>query len=153
MQHASEPLATDDQIGYLLKRAQHAVRGAMDAALERHGVTMARYAVLSALEAAGGVSNAELARRCFVTPQTMNQLLAATEDAGLVRRKQDPGHGRIIERHLTDAGADLLARCHDSAARVHERMLFDLSPDERDQLRRWLLSCVEALDDGFEQAT
>jgi DNA-binding MarR family transcriptional regulator len=146
MQPVEEQLAVNEQIGYLLKRAQQAVRAAMDTALEAHGVTMAKYAVLSALEAADGLSNAELARRCFVTPQTMNQLLVATEQAGLVRREPHPAHGRIVQRHLTDAGTDLLDRCQDSVAHVHVRMLSGLKPHERDQLRRWLVSCAEALE-------
>ena len=64
--------STTGHPGYLLKRAQAALHAAMAAALHEHGATLAQYAVLTALDEEPGLSNAELARRAFVTPQTMN---------------------------------------------------------------------------------
>ena len=42
--------------------------------LREHGATLAQHAVLTALDEEPGLSNAGLARRAFVTPQTMNQV-------------------------------------------------------------------------------
>jgi DNA-binding MarR family transcriptional regulator len=54
----------DDRIG---KRVQAGLRSGMDRALETKGLTTPQYAALSALERESGLSNAELARRSFVT--------------------------------------------------------------------------------------
>jgi DNA-binding MarR family transcriptional regulator len=44
------------------------------AGLGEHGATLAQYAVVTALDEEPGPSNAGLARRASVTPQTMNQV-------------------------------------------------------------------------------
>ena len=54
-------------VGYHMKRAQHALRIEMDEALREVGMTTAQYAALSTLEAATGLSAAELARGSSVT--------------------------------------------------------------------------------------
>ena len=74
------------RVGYELKRVQHALRQAMDEALRETGVTTPQYAAMSVLAEEPGLSNARLARRSFVTPQTMNQILARLEASGLVER-------------------------------------------------------------------
>lgn len=144
MQGEREPV--DEQIGYLVKRVQQGVRAALDAALRPHGVGMAQYAVLAALEQEPGLSNAELARRSFVTPQSMNQILAGLEERGLVERRPHATHGRVLQAQLSAEGRRMAARCHDAAAGVHERMLAGLSPAERASLRAWLRHCAEALE-------
>jgi hypothetical protein len=64
-----------DLVGYQLKRAQQALRTAMDEGLRAQGLTTPQYAALTHLEADEPLSGAELARRCFVTAQTMNAIL------------------------------------------------------------------------------
>jgi hypothetical protein len=44
----------------------------LPSATRGHGATLAQYAVLTALDEEPGLSSAGLARRAFVTPQTMN---------------------------------------------------------------------------------
>lgn len=134
------------QIGYLVKRVQQALRGAMEPAMREHGVTMAQYAALSVLQHDPGLSNAELARRCFVTAQTMNQVLAGLEHSGLVERAAHPRHGRILQTSLSAAGQRLLARCQEATAGIHERMLAGLAAEEQDRLRALLMHCAVQLE-------
>lgn len=136
----------EQRVGYLVKRLQQQIRTAMDARLERHGVSMATYAALSVLEHDPGLSNAELARRCFVTPQTMNQLVQHLDDARLVERRPHPDHGRIIETRLNPLGRDLLDACHREVETVHQRMLADLTEPEEAQLTDLLQRCNQALE-------
>ncbi len=93
-----------DGPGYLLKRAQTALHAALAAALREHGATVAQYAVLAAVDEEPGLSNADLARRAFVTPQTMNQILRELEHKGWVTRHPHPGHGRILQADVTQEG-------------------------------------------------
>ena len=64
------------RLGYMLKRAQHALRMSMDELLEPIGVTVPQYNVLSAVELQPGISNAALARGAFVTAQSMQGIVA-----------------------------------------------------------------------------
>lgn len=91
-------------IGFSLKLAQHALRTHMDAALQQIGLTTPQYAVLTFLEVEPGASNAALARRAFVTPQTMQGILVSLERAGFVKRTPHPEHGRIQTTELTASG-------------------------------------------------
>ena len=100
-----DPFAT---IGFALKMAQQALRTHMDAALGRIGLTTPQYAVLNFLEIEPGASNAELARRAFVTPQTMQAILVSLERAGLVSRTPHPEHGRVQMTKLTAKGRKAL---------------------------------------------
>jgi DNA-binding MarR family transcriptional regulator len=135
----------EDRVGYLLKQAQHALRTAMDRALRERGLTTPQYAVLSALDEQPGLSNAELARRAFVTPQTMNSILVLLERAGLVERRPHAEHGRVLTTVLTPAGAELVRACHEAVERIEQRMLAPLSNAERAQLATLLRTCAKAL--------
>jgi DNA-binding MarR family transcriptional regulator len=99
-------------LGYAIKRAQHALRLKMDRGLRPIGLTTPQYSVLSAIAADPGASNAHLARRAFVTPQTMQEMLANLERAALIARRPHPSHGRILHTELTEAGEKLLRRAH-----------------------------------------
>jgi DNA-binding MarR family transcriptional regulator len=142
---AGSPRSTTDRPGYLLKRAQAALHAAMAGALREHGATLAQYAVLTALDEEPGLSNADLARRAFVTPQTMNQVLHELEQRHWVIRHPHPGHGRILQTDLTPAGRSTLRACHQVVGTVEARMLAGLSPAHREQLSAALRTCIEAL--------
>lgn len=133
------------QIGYLVKQVQQQVRAHLDEALGRHGVTMASYAAMAALDEDPGLSNADLARRCFVTPQTMNRIVRDLEADGRVVRSPDPEHGRIRRTDLTPDGASLVAQCGREVEVVHDRMLADLSPREVATLQEMLQRCLRGL--------
>jgi DNA-binding MarR family transcriptional regulator len=134
-----------DHPGYLLKRAQAALHAAMAAALHEHGPTLSQYAVLAALDEEPGLSNADLARRAFVTPQTMNQVLRELEQRQWVTRHPHPGHGRILQADLTPAGRQTLRACHQAVDAVEERMLAKLTPADRQQLAAALRTCIDGL--------
>jgi DNA-binding MarR family transcriptional regulator len=135
----------EGRVGYELKRAQQAFCVAVDDALRRVGLTNAQYAVLAMLEEAGALSGAELARRLFVTPQTMNQLVASLEARALVGRAAHPFHGRILQTSLTERGRSLLAAAHERVRAIEERMVAGLSEQERHELVRLLGACAHAL--------
>jgi DNA-binding MarR family transcriptional regulator len=137
--------SSTERPGWLLKRAQDALNAAMTAALREHGATLPEYAVLTALAEEPGLSNADLARRAFVTPQTMNQVLRELERQGWVSRHPHPGHGRILQAELTANGRGTLAACHQVVDIVEDRMLAGLSPAERQRLAADLRSCIDGL--------
>jgi DNA-binding MarR family transcriptional regulator len=135
----------EGRIGYQLKRAEHALRLEMDGALREIGLTTPQYAALSVLGDEPGLSGAELARRCFVTPQTMNAVVVNMEAAGLISRRPHPEHGRVLQAYLTEAGGELVSRAHEMVEAIEQRMLAGLDRDERLQLLNALRSCTGSL--------
>ncbi len=134
-----------EPIGYLLKNAQQSLRTAMDAALRDLGVTTPQYAVLTFLHEAPGLSSAQLARRAFVTPQTMNRIVANLEAAGLIERGPHPEIGRVLEARISRRGRGLLGQCRRRVAAVEQRMIANLSVAERRQLADLLERCAKSL--------
>ena len=117
----SRPFEPHKTLGYALKRAQHAMRQHMDRHLREIGLSAPQYAVLASLEAEPGASNATLARRAFVTPQTMQAMLVKLERAGLIARHPDAEHGRIQRTEMTAEGRGTLVQAH-QAAQASERL-------------------------------
>ena len=145
MASAAPPARATDRPGYLLKRAQAVLHTGMEDALREHNATLAHYAVLAALDEEPGLSNADLARRAFVTPQTMNQVLRELEQKGWVARHRHPGHARILQANLTEVGHAVLQACHRAADVVEVQMLAPLTPAQRQQFTAMLRACIEAL--------
>lgn len=137
--------SVEGRVGYELKRAQYALRFRMDEGLRGVGLTTPQYAALAALGEEPGASGAGLARRCFVTPQTMNGILTNLEGAGLVRREPHPCHGRVLRAYLTEKGGESLSRAHRVVEVVEERMLVSLGQEERRKLAEMLRRCTAAL--------
>lgn len=135
------------KVGYQLKRTQHALRLRMDDAVRDVGLTTPQYAVLSLLETAPGMSNADLARRAFVTPQTMNAIVTKLETAGLLARQPHPTHGRVQTTLLTERARQILAMAHPLVDVVEQRMLAGLDNQDQWQLLAALRACASALED------
>lgn len=133
-------------IGYLLKRVQHSLRLAMDEKLREYELSTPQYAALWALGREPGLSGAELARRCFVRPQTMSEILANLEGRKLVERKPHPVHRRVVEVRLTEAAVGLLGACEEDVRLIDERMLNGLSAQGRQGLCEGLQRCVDGLE-------
>lgn len=135
----------ESSVGYALKRAQHALRLRMDEELKEVELTTPQYAVLSVLEEAPGLSGAALARRSFVTPQTMNVIVTKLERSGLIERGPHPEHGRVLRAYLTGKGRGLVSGAHEKVDAIEERMLSGLSQEDRTRLVETLNECADAL--------
>lgn len=141
------PRSEFDWIGYNLKITQHRLRQRLDAELARLGITAPQNAVLLAVAGNPRISNAELARTAFVTPQTMQAILVNLERGGLIVRSPHPEHGRIIMTELTTAGQKAVVDGARAADAVERQMLSMLSTEEARLLCELLKRCATALDD------
>jgi DNA-binding MarR family transcriptional regulator len=142
---SQERMDMSDRVGYQLKRAQQALRTAMDEGLRAQGITTPQYAALTALEADEPLSGAELARRCFVTAQTMNAILVGLERARLVERTAHAEHGRVIDARLTKRARAKLQEAHQTVFGIEERMLSEMTAAGRRRLNETLRQLVESL--------
>ena len=95
--------------GYLVKRAQSVIHLALEEIVSKHGLGIPHYVVLTLLAESPGLPNAELARKAFVTPQSMNEVLKQLEASGLVERQPSPSNARILNAHLTACGQEKMA--------------------------------------------
>jgi DNA-binding MarR family transcriptional regulator len=134
------------RVGYLVKQLQHALRGRMDEKLSEIGLSTSQYALLSAIEEAPGSSGAELARRCFITPQSVNGLIAGLEKAQLIERAPSASHGRIIQTRLAAAGLDRLLLAHRIVSEIEGQMLAALDNGQRGELAELLKTCIAGLN-------
>ena len=146
MSGSARPQSTTDRPGYLIKLAQAALNAHMARALHEHGVTITQYAVLTALADEPGLSNADLARRAFITPQSMNENLRELEQRTWVTRRHHPTHGRILQIELTEQGRATLQACETTVTAIEQRMLAGLDPSQRRQLATALRTCIAALN-------
>jgi DNA-binding MarR family transcriptional regulator len=136
---------TTARVGYLIKRAQMVLHDAMVDALGSDDLTVTQFAVLTALDDEPGLSNADLARRAFVTPQSMHAVLQELERLRFVVRRTHPQHQRILQAALTEAGRRTLRSAADEVTAVEEQMLRKLSDPARSRLASALSSCIDAL--------
>jgi len=131
-------------VAYVIKRAEHTIEQLVAERLRPHGIGIAKYAVLKVLSERPDSSGAQLARRCFVTPQTMSTIVAALAEQGLVVRSAHPENLRVQQARLTDAGRALLHRCQPDIDAVEAAFLSELSDEEQllldDLLRRGTLA-------------
>ena len=137
------------RLGYVVGRLDRALRRHVDEGVRPHGLTWQQYTLLSVLRARGGLSNAQLARRSFITPQSMSEIVTALVKKGFIRREADPTHGRILRTELTEAGQRVLEAADDVVAVIEEQMLHELSARDRERLMTGLKSCVRMLGAGL----
>lgn len=136
----------DDRPGYRVKQVQQALRHAGDDALRGIGLSVSQYAVLRALADLPGASSAAVARRCFVTRQSLADVLAALRAAGSISPGV-PGRGRARPMDLTDTGRERLAAAETAMTAVEERMLAGLSAREVATLTELLAVCAANLEE------
>jgi DNA-binding MarR family transcriptional regulator len=129
--------------GYLVKRAQAAIHICLEEIVSAHGLAIPQYVVLSLLAETPGLANADLARRAFVTPQSMNEVLKQLESTGLVERRRNPANARILNAYLTRTGARKWSAMGGQVLELEARLLSGLTSDERQTLNRALLIIID----------
>src|SRR5580765_658766 len=130
--------ASPARISYVIARLERAVRSAINKRVRPYGLTTLQYTTLSVLGHRGQLSNAQLARRSYMTPQSMSEVIEALEGRGLIERSPHPNHRRVLPARLTERGREVLAACDDAVDGAEEEMMADLSPAQRVSLLEML---------------
>jgi DNA-binding MarR family transcriptional regulator len=139
-------VANENEVGYLVKRVQLALRTLLDSALVGLDLTTAQYAVLYQIADSPGASSAELARLSFVTPQTMIRLVRGLERKHFLVRRPSSRDPHTLEARLTKDGTKALRDAQRQVDSIHDRMLGSLNRAEREQLATWLTYLAEQLE-------
>jgi DNA-binding MarR family transcriptional regulator len=139
------------RISYVIARLERAVRAAINERVRPYGLTTLQYTTLSVLGRRGALSNAQLARRSYMTPQSMSEVIEALESKGLIERTQHPNHRRVLPAQLTATGRKVLDACEEIRPAQEAEMLRDLGPQQRETFYYGLVSSVRALHAGFPE--
>jgi DNA-binding MarR family transcriptional regulator len=132
-------------LAYLVGRLDHVLNKRLRDGLAPLGMTVPHYTALSVFRVMGSLSNAQLAERTMVSPQSANEMVKAMEAKGWIERSPDPSHGRIIRIGLTDAGLDCLQGCDAVVRKVEDAMFPELTDEDRTRLHAQLRGAVRAL--------
>jgi DNA-binding MarR family transcriptional regulator len=136
-------------LAYVVARLDRVTRRAVEQAVAPQGLTVTQYTILSALARQPGLSSAQLARRAYISPQSMNEMLLALEARELVIRKADKLQRRILQTHLTATGKRVVRVCDSSVSTVEQQMTEGMTTAESDQLRSLMVRAVRNLRGGF----
>ncbi len=136
---------------YAVGRVNQGIRREMRTRLKAFSLTVQEFTTLSVLAARPGFSNAQLARRALVTPQSMIEILAKLESRGLARRSVDPENARVLRAELTGAGRTLLRRADPVIAEVEHQLLDAMTPRERALVVPAMLRAMGRLSGGLER--
>jgi len=132
-------------LAYLVGRLDHVLSQRLRESLVPMGLTVPQYTALSVFRAHGSLSNAQLATRTMISPQSANEMVKQMEARDWIARRPDPAHGRIIQISLTPAGEAILRECDLLVAEVENLMFAELGKEERAQLQGQLRAAVRAL--------
>ena len=92
----------------LMKRLQTGFRNRLDEALRDKNATTAQIRMLYEVRTRPGATGAQIARACFVTPQSAQAMLVLAAARGWIIRGKDPENSRLVTARLTPAGERLL---------------------------------------------
>ena len=128
---------------WLLKQTFYFSYRFVNDAISEHGVTMGQLGMMRQLADEPGLSGAQLARRLLITPQGAQLALTSLERSGLVERKPDPAHGRILRAYLTNQGREVTVAVYADAVAAHNEVFGVLDDDEQKASHDLLARVVE----------
>jgi DNA-binding MarR family transcriptional regulator len=133
-----------DTLLYVCHRIRHNVN---DTLVANVGLTLSRFKVLQLIADEGPSRLRDLADGTDVSARTMTETIDWLERAELVTRTVHPTDRRALLVVLTDAGRDRLNAALEHRSSAASAVTRRLSPSQRDELERLLLSVLEAIPD------
>ncbi len=93
----------------LMRRVLLGFKARLDDELRPKNVTTAQLRFLTEVKERPGGSNAQMARACYVTPQSAQAMLVRAVEHGWVARGKSAENDRLVTARLTPEGERLLA--------------------------------------------
>jgi DNA-binding MarR family transcriptional regulator len=133
---------------WTLVQAAHVVARGFTRVFAEVGLTPTQFGVLAHLVEDDGLSQAELARRVLVRPQSVGELVGSLIDRGLVRRDGPGGRGRRSGLAITEAGRVLYETALPSVAAFHRSESTGLTRDQLAVLDDLLQRLLRRMESG-----
>jgi len=124
----------DTRLGHLIKRAENSLITAKERLLRRENLSVTQYSALLVLAESPGITGAQLARQCLVTPQSMVPVLASLEGQGFIDRRPSAVHAKVYEITLTSEGRRKVEQADLLAGGLERRLADAFTDAERGQL-------------------
>lgn len=103
---------------------------------EDASLTLNQISAMGALARLGPITLGELAAAERIQPPSMTRIVSALEERGLAAREPDANDRRLVIVRLTDEGKAMLAADRRRRDAWLNQRLRELTPDEREALRR-----------------
>lgn len=134
-----------------MKRLLIGYRTLMEEALEGEGVTLAQLRMLKTLEEHPDISAAEVARSCYISPQSMQAVITRAEREGFITRSAAASNRRVLKATLTLKGKSVLERCSALAARIEDEIWRDVKRSELQLFNATLARGLARLGECLEE--
>lgn len=128
-----------------MKRLLTGYRTLLEVELEKESITLAQLRMLNALHEDPECSAAELARTCYVTPQSMQAIVTRAEKDGLIQRRPSANNRRVLTAQLTQEGRRVLERGTSLWTLISRDMWVDSKLSELQMLSGMLSAAAERL--------
>lgn len=114
------------RLSYMIARVDRVINKHLTDHLKTLNITLPQFTALSVLASKPNLSNAKLAERSFIRPQSANKILQDLLANEWIEKTPDPTHGRRILLTVTDTGLAKLAQCNEIVAKLETQMLKDI---------------------------
>lgn len=135
-----------DRIAYQTRRLQQLLRRTGDAALQATGLTLAQFTVMRVIADLPDASSAEIARRCNVSRQSLQDLIRILRGHGYVRVAEQPVSGRSLPIRITPDGRKVLRKADRAVSRIEDRMVSGIPAKDVDRMIALLGRCADNLE-------
>lgn len=132
-------------ISSVLSQAEHMLSQRIEQAIRHLGITLPQYSTLSAIESNKNLTNADLARKCYVTPQTMNRILQNLLKLNLVKKSAIPQNSNKLVFDLSPKAVKLVCDAHVAVNEVETKMIKGLNKKEFAELERLIQLFIKNL--------
>src|SRR5512144_101527 len=137
-------------VSYALGRLHQRLFASITERVAQHDLTTLQFTKLSVLSRHGApLSTSQLARRAFMTPQSMSEVIHALERKGLIKRNPHPNHRRTLPATLTAKGRRVLTECEKAVSAFESSMLAGFSEEDRAAFLDMVKAAVRNLGGGF----
>jgi DNA-binding MarR family transcriptional regulator len=137
----------------LVRLLQIKEANSMAAALAGCDLTPAQFQVLSVMSHRATWSTATMARRLLVSPQSMNETMAALEKKRLITRQESKDDRRTLNIHLTALGTRVLEKADREIDRVEQQLFGAFSPAELLVFRSCLINAINSAEPSEDRET
>jgi DNA-binding MarR family transcriptional regulator len=132
----------EEQVGFLLRRAQQRHTSIFAARIGRHQLTPTQFAALAKIHDEGIVSQNRLGRLTAMDPATMQGVIARLFDRGFIARAPDPKDRRRSLLRLTPEGQSAFNDAAANGKTISRETLSPLDARERTAFLRLLAKLV-----------
>ena len=139
--------APADIVGWTLVQTSHRMARRFHQIFAASGLTAHQFGVLVQLSIEPGVSQAALARKILITPQSMGELLAQLDALGLVTRVPGRARGAAARVELTEAGRSALHTTYPEVGAINTPEALGITPIEATTLNDILHKMISHLAD------